>query len=277
MTTSKKYIVCYSGGHSSAIVAVEAVRRYGRENVVLLNHDISPRVEDPEVKRFKREVADFLGVPITYANMPGWEEKDQLDIAIESRYLSGWGVPGGAICTTRLKTEPFRKWLSENFPASKEAPCTDIVILYGFDPKEANRMRRRAAIMREQGYLVDFPLMWDHRTIREIEEIGVPRPATYDLYTHANCKGCLKAGAMHWYVIYCTEPEIFEKAKATERVLGRTIIKGKPLELLEAEKYKPMKQAGVTPAEMRSPQTFWARVRSQLAEYEAELPCECTD
>lgn len=273
----KKYIVCYSGGHSSAIVEVEAVHRYGRENVVLLNHDICPRVEDADIKRFKCEVAEFLGVPITQANMPGWEEKDQFDIALESRYLSGWGVPGGAICTTRLKTEPFRQWLAENFPADKDHPCMEAVILYGFDPKEINRMRRRTAIMRDQGYFVDFPLLWENRTIHEIEEIGIKRPATYALYNHANCKGCLKAGAMHWYVVYCTEPEIFEKAKATERVLGRTIIKGKPLELLEVEKYEPMKRAGITPAEMGSPQTFWARVRGQLAGYEAQLPCECTD
>lgn len=272
-----KYIVCYSGGHSSAIVAVEAVRRYGAENVILLNHDISPRVEDADIKRFKREVAKFLGVPITPANMLGWEEKDQFDIAIESRYLSGWGVPGGAICTTRLKTEPFKKWLAENFPASKESPCMEAVILYGFDPKEKTRMCRRAAIMREQGYLVDFPLMWEGRTIQNIEEIGIARPSTYSLFNHANCKGCLKAGAMHWYVIYCTEPEIFEKAKATERVLGRTIIKNHSLAELESDKFYPMRLAGITPAEMGSPQTFWAQARKQLADYDALMPCECMD
>jgi PP-loop superfamily ATP-utilizing enzyme len=43
-----KYIVCYSGGHSSALVAIEAVRKYGKENVILLNHDISPNVEDAD-------------------------------------------------------------------------------------------------------------------------------------------------------------------------------------------------------------------------------------
>lgn len=273
----KKYIVCYSGGHSSALVAVEAVRRYGRENVILLNHDICPRSEDADVKRFKREVAAFLGLTITSANMPGWEEKDQFDVALESRYLSGPGIPGGAICTTRLKTEPFRAWLAANFPATKGAPCNEAVVLYGFDPKEKNRMRRRTAIMRELGYFVDFPLLWENRTIYKIEEVGIRRPSTYALYNHANCKGCLKGGVMHWYVVYCTEPEIFKKAKATERVLGHTIIKDKPLARLEVEKFEPMKQAGVTPAEMSSPQAFWAQVRRQIAEYDAAMPCKCTD
>ena len=69
-----KHIVCFSGGHSSALAAIETVRKYGRENVILLNHDISPHVEHEDIKRFKQEVADYLHIPITYANMPGWED-----------------------------------------------------------------------------------------------------------------------------------------------------------------------------------------------------------
>ena len=72
------HIVCFSGGHSSAIAAVEVVRRYGAENTMLLNHDLCPHTEDADIKRFKNEVSDYLGVPITYANMPGWETKDQI-------------------------------------------------------------------------------------------------------------------------------------------------------------------------------------------------------
>lgn len=277
MSSQRKYIVCYSGGHSSAIAAVEAVRRYGAENVILLNHDISAQVEDADIKRFKKELAEFLGVGITYANMQGWERLDQFDVALNNKYLSGPGVPGGAICTTRMKTEPFMKWLAVNYPADKDNPCQKAVILYGYDPKEKNRMRRRSAIMRDLGYVVDFPLMWDQRTIHNIEDIGIRRPSTYAIFKHANCKGCLKAGAMHWYVIYCTEPEIFEKAKATERILGRTIIKGKSLTELEVEKFRPMRAAGITPAELGSPQLFWSKARKLLASYEPELPCECTD
>ena len=69
-----KYIVCYSGGHSSALVAVEAVRRYGKDNVILLNHDISSKVEHEDIKRFKQEVADYLGLSITYANADNFED-----------------------------------------------------------------------------------------------------------------------------------------------------------------------------------------------------------
>ena len=44
-----KYVVCFSGGHSSALAAVETVLRHGRRNTVLLNHDISNKVEDEDV------------------------------------------------------------------------------------------------------------------------------------------------------------------------------------------------------------------------------------
>ncbi len=54
-----KHIVCFSGGHSSGIVAIEVVRKYGNDDVILLNHDISPTVEGEDIKRFKREVADY--------------------------------------------------------------------------------------------------------------------------------------------------------------------------------------------------------------------------
>jgi PP-loop superfamily ATP-utilizing enzyme len=95
-----KYICCYSGGHSSALVAVETVRRFGAENVILVNHDISPEVEHEDIKRFKVEVADYLGIPITYVNMDGWESMTPLDVSIKSKGFQ-FRV-GQAICTCKL-------------------------------------------------------------------------------------------------------------------------------------------------------------------------------
>ena len=63
-----KYVVCYSGGHNSALAAVETVRRFGRENVILLNHDISSKVESIKIKEFKKQVAEYLQVQISFAN-----------------------------------------------------------------------------------------------------------------------------------------------------------------------------------------------------------------
>ena len=264
-----KYVVCYSGGHSSAIAAVEVVRRYGKENVILLNHDINSIVEHEDIKRFKKEVADFLGVPITYANMDGWDKKDQFDCMVE-----GGGNSFGLIhCTRMLKTEPFNKWLNDNYPVEKGRISEDITIVYGFDANETSRITRRVGVMLSMGYKTDYPLLWEQRTIHSIEEIGIHRPETYGIFNHANCKGCLKAGKQHWFVVYCLYPEIFERAKWAEKETGYSILKHVFLSDVERE-FEILK--GKLPAnEKIKPQTFWAKARKLIADDDS-LPCNCS-
>ena len=47
-----KHIILFSGGHSSAVVALKVVEKYGKENCILLNHNITSYVEDEDIKRF---------------------------------------------------------------------------------------------------------------------------------------------------------------------------------------------------------------------------------
>ena len=42
------------------LVAIEVLRKYGKENIILLNHDIHESVEDADIKRFKVEVAKLM-------------------------------------------------------------------------------------------------------------------------------------------------------------------------------------------------------------------------
>lgn len=267
-----KYIVCYSGGHSSGLVAIEAVRKYGKDNVILLNHDISSKVEHEDIKRFKREVADYIGVPITPCNMDDFEEMTPLKIAKE---LDGFQfAPGQALCTYNLKTKPFHNWLQTNYPASFDNPNKNVTILYGFDMNEKNRIQRRSNILATKGYYSDFPLaLWD-RTIWNTEEIGIQRPITYEIFKHANCIGCLKAGRQHWYVVFCLYPEIFNEAVDAELLIGHSIIKGIYLEEL-LPKYQMMKDKGIVPTDKINASKFWANVRKELQDDEENLPCEC--
>ena len=175
-----KHIICYSGGHSSALVAIEVVRKYGKENVTLLNHDIHPSVESSDIKRFKDEVAAYLGLPITYANHPEWDKKDQFDIVVDAKAFKVGN--GTALCTNRLKTAPFEKWLKESVP-DKNCIC-----YYGFDANELVRVQRRSQIMGSMGYKTDYPLaLWNERTITSTKEIGIEPPNTYGVFKHANC------------------------------------------------------------------------------------------
>ena len=272
-TYSPQHVVCFSGGHSSALVAVEVVRRYGTNGVVLLNHDINPRVEDADVKRFKREVAAHLGLPITQANHARWEEWDQFDVTEHARAFKVKN--GEELCTNRLKTKPFRGWLAGNCP-----PGT-ATLYYGFDANEIARIRRRATIVAEWGYETAYPLAhWD-RTIQSTREIGIEPPLTYSTFKHANCVGCLKAGWQHWYVVRATRPDVWERAKLAEERIGHTIHADAALEEREAQ-FDEMLRAGVEPTERVPQQAFWAdarrKVRSLPVLQEEAVdarPCEC--
>jgi len=269
-----KYIVCFSGGHSSALCAIECVRKYGKENVILLNHDLSQEVEDQDIKRFKNEVAAYLGLEITPANMIGWKTKTPLRVC---RELGGFKFGNGPVlCTYHLKTKPFYYWLKNSFPVRKGQVREDIRIIYGFDRNEISRIQRRIGAMIGQGYKCDFPLAFWDRTLENTEEIGIPRPNVYELFRHANCKGCLKAGKQQWYLTYCLYPELWKEAVETEKEIGYSILKDTFLEELEP-KFARMKCKGIIPSEKMKSQKFWSEVKKALPEdgQLSFLPCEC--
>lgn len=265
------HIVCYSGGHSSALVAINVVERYGKDNVILLNHDINSFVEHEDIKRFKNDVANYLELPITYANHSKWDTMDQFDVSVATKSFKG--ATGMAICTSLLKTKPFNDYLKNNF---KDKNC---IIYYGFDKNEMHRIQRRSSILAEQGFKSDYPLaLWPTLKYNSTKEIGIEKPLAYTQFKHANCTGCLKAGKQHWYIVYCTRPDIWNKAKQAEEKIGYSIMKNDYLEELE-QGFEKMKEAGITATEHEDARTFFARVRKIISTYEDETvdkPCECT-
>jgi len=149
-----KHVICYSGGHSSALTAIEAKRLYGKENIVLLNHNINPRYEDEDIKRFKKEVADYLGIEITFANINGIEDEKEIPSQFDVCEEAGTFVnPNGRqiLCTNRLKTQPFYDYL-------KTINKDEICVYYGFDSTELQRVDRRKGILKLEGIMTDFPL-----------------------------------------------------------------------------------------------------------------------
>lgn len=302
----EKHIVCYSGGHSSGLVAIEVVRKFGKENVILLNHNINPRFENKDIKRFKKEVADYLGLEITYANCDNQlvpeKIKNQFEVCIEKGTFVN-PANRQILCTYVLKTEPFYKYL-ENAPKEYE-----YIIYYGFDKDELQRVDRRKTILNDMGYDSDFPLaLWgegsfdvlkawyeskeinfesicitenyvdkDHykRTITKTEDIGIKRPNTYSKWKHANCIGCLKAGQQHWYVVYCNDYEVFEMGKNAEEIIGHSFSNQGFLKDLEP-KFKRMKEIGIPDNENIPSNVFWKSAKHYLKQSTMDLfPCEC--
>jgi len=268
-----KHVVCYSGGHTSAICAIEVTRRFGKENTILLNHDLHFTVEHADIKRFKREVAEYLGIEVTQANYAD-PNADQFDVCVEAKAFKVGN--GSELCTSRLKTEPFQRWLKGSIQPG------NATIYYGFDPVETDRIQRRSSIIASMGYRSDFPAaLWLERTIQTTEEIGIARPSTYSVFKHGNCVGCLKAGWQHWYIVYCTRPDIWLKAKWAEEEIGYAIHHDDDgpvyLEDME-ERFAKMLAAGVPATENVQQQTWWAKARKIVKIHESSMssmPCDC--
>lgn len=273
-----RHIVCYSGGHSSALTAIEVVRRYGSTNVILLNHDINPSKEHADIKRFKLEVSEYLGVPITYANIGDIKNPEDIPnqfqvVMLCKAFKVGTGTE---LCTSKLKTEPFLKWLKKNGNPEED------VIYYGFDKKEGDRIIRRRKILEALGYKSVYPIAEWRTTVNSTTEIGINPPCTYEQFKHANCIGCLKAGKQHWYVVWCTRPDVWAEAKAAEAYIGYTIHPEESLESLEPL-FKAMQLAAIEPSEHIPPQRFWADVNKYVKPQTKNgwiqptlfMPCEC--
>lgn len=279
-----KHIVCYSGGHSSALVAIEVVRKYGKEDVILVNHECI--LEDDDVSRFEKEVANYLGLPITYVSFEGHDTKDQFDVVMEKgSFININGSSREALCTHVMKTDPFMNWLYRNFIPTNTLfeEKKDCVIYYGFDKEEGSRINRRYSIMAAQGFKTDFPNALWVRSISSTVEIGIEPPLSYKVWKHANCKGCLKAGWQHWYCVYVLEPDIWEKGKLAENTIGYSIHKDGFLEDKE-EMFAKMVKCGIEPTEKIPAATWWAMVKKALKEYDKtvcdisigeERPCIC--
>lgn len=256
-----KHIICYSGGHESALVAIEVTRRYGSENVILLNHDITLDAEDQDIKQYKLDIANYLGLDITPCNASGkFTHLDPIKACMDVKaFKVGRGTE---LCCAKIKTEPFHKWLKQNF---SDKNC---IIYYGFPKSEPQRAARRKSILYyDMGYRVQFPLLWEYRTIHDTKEIGIPKPKHYERFIHGNCMGCLKAGWQHWYCIYVLRPDRWELAKEAEEFIGYSISRrgGKPCYLKEREaEFKLLQKLGQPATEHIKAATFWAMARKRL-------------
>ena len=81
----------------------------------------------------------------------------------------------------------------------------------------------------------------------------------------------------HWYIVYCTRPDIWQKALWAEDEIGYSIINGRFLSELEP-KFERMKALGIEATEKVPAATFWARAKKVLGtEQESNIPCECSD
>lgn len=242
------HIVGFSGGLASAVTA-EVVARANPRNTILLYHDT--KTEPPDNDRFRKEVADHIGLPIT-------EDSDGRDIWQVFKDEGMLGNGRNTMCSRILKQERSLAFIKAHMPA---------ILYLGFTVEEWRRAQRSHARYATKGIPVRFPLIEqkiskDECEHRVVKCWGIEKPQMYEWADHANCIPCVKGKKAYWGLIYMFERDAWEKASNAEKEFEHTIFteagsleEELPNCLRLAEKYLAKKD----------------KDRESLIEY----PCEC--
>jgi len=205
-----KYISSLSGGVSSAIATERAIKRYGRENVVLWFADTM--WEDEDLYRFIGDCMKRWGGGLTRHT----DGRNPLKVGEDISFIPN---QKRAPCTRILKIEPFVKYLK-----TFDEPVT---VLLGLDWSEIHRThapkRNYEAI---PGVSVDFPLLWKPYILENYfdivrDEWGIDPPRLYKMgFPHNNCGGrCVKQGVKHWLRLKTHFPERFNEVRDWEQMM----------------------------------------------------------
>lgn len=218
-----KHVVQFSGGAGSAVAAKLVIDEFGPEDVVLLFHDT--KAEHPDAKRFREEVAAFLGVPIT-------ERSDGRSLwqVIEAHNSLPSSFMG--FCTDELKARQGETYLRDLEMAGQA-----YVVYNGMGADEEHRIARIRRKYREQGRALRSPL--DERGITDPKSIvaswGIALPECYRYFKHNNCIPCFKAtGLEYWYNVWLHHRAEYERAAELEERFGYTVRRGESLRELTA-------------------------------------------
>jgi hypothetical protein len=227
---TRRVVVGFSGGVTSAWCAGWALRNFPREEVVLLFHDT--KEEDEDTYRFIKEMSVALDMPITERS----DGRSVTDIARDEGMLPN---DQSAFCSRILKQEPANKYICE----LQEQGITEIIRVMGFSSKEPTRMQRHTALCWNQTSFfcdvsVRFPLAEEKIPKQEAWDwcnctMGVSPAKMYEWSDHANCPGCFRGGKDYYLAVKKNNPEVFEQRKALEAEFDHTIINGTSLVQLE--------------------------------------------
>ena len=216
----EKIIGWFSCGVTSAVACKLAIDIYG-DNLELYYIKINSAHEDND--RFIKDCEKWYNKKINIIQSEKY--KDQFEVIEKIKYING---VAGAPCTLHLKK-------NVRFKIEKELNFTGQIFGFEFEKKEINR-----AIRFSQQYShvkPIYPLIDRKMTKQQCAELllhnGIKLPKMYELGFHNNnCIGCVKGGKGYWNHIRIHFPEVFDKMKLAEEIIGATCIKNTPLSKL---------------------------------------------
>lgn len=123
-----KHIVQFSGGAASAYVAWLVAQEFGKENTILLFHDT--KAEHPDAERFRKQVSEFIGVPIIEVS----DGRDLWEVIKDRHCLPSFHIP---FCTDDLKMKP-----AETFYKELDKQGIKYILYNGLGVEEISRVQR---------------------------------------------------------------------------------------------------------------------------------------
>lgn len=212
-----KHIVMFSGGAASSYVAWMVSQEQKKEDIILLHTPTG--AEDKDADRFRKEVSEYVGIPITEHS----KGKDLWQVIEKEGILPSQFIP---FCTTQLKIIPSNEFVN----GIKE----DKIVYLGYGKNEWRRVQKYRA-RNDEKWTSSFPIYEKQIEDREVKEKiqncwGVKLPEPYKYLKHNNCIPCFKAGKKEWVKYAKYYPEQFERALQLEKQYGYTIFKDCTLE-----------------------------------------------
>ena len=217
MSDRPTIVVWFSCGAASAVAAKKTIEIYGSSHDIrVVNNPIAE--EDPDNRRFLKDVEGWLGVPIELSINPKYPDCKCVDVWEDKRFMSS---PYGAPCTTTLKKEARQHWENQN--------PHDYIVL-GFTSDEKRRHER--FIQTERSNVL--PVLINAGITKQdcyqiISEAGLVLPYVYfQGYPNANCIGCVKATSpTYWNHVRKYHPEVFAERAEQSRRLGAKLVRYK--------------------------------------------------
>ena len=206
--------VWFSCGAASAVALKLTVALYGAHNVRAVNNPVAE--EHSDNLRFKRDVEEWVGIPIETAVNPKFPAGSAREVWQKRKAMA---FPHGAPCTEILKKEARASWEAEN--------RVDWHV-FGFTADE--RQRHDNFVLAERSNVL--PVLIDHGLTKAdcaafLVRCGLELPLVYRPgLPNANCIGCVKATSpTYWNLVRLLFPEEFQQRAEQSRRLGVRLVR----------------------------------------------------
>ena len=203
--------------------------------------------ELPETYTYLKKLEAILGKEIHRVNALDYMNIDRkggkrkaFDIVLDEQYGGFLPSPRSRWCTRMLKIKPFEQYVGNSTAFS-------YIGIRGDEDREGYIPKKPPKFSDKPNILPVYPFKEEDITLQDVkailEEEGIGLPDYYQWRSRSGCYFCFYQQVGEWQGLKKKHPELFERAKKYEKVVGSkqfTWAEGRSLEELEKikERYK---------------------------------------